>query len=98
MAQATFSKQTRQNINLIPSLMEQVAKDHKFLYGNGEPGLDERMRNIEKWIELQISKEQKRIAWWDKFQWVIIPIAITFFLGFIVQFILFWIRVVPNIS
>jgi len=93
-----ISIQTRKKINLLPGLLEGYAKHDKFLFGNGEPGIDERMRNIEKWIELQIEKEKKKIAWWDRFQWVIIPIIITFTVGFIGQFIVFWIRVVPGLK
>ena len=100
-------KQTEisEKIKLIPSIMTTIA-DHdknlekvkKTMLGNGEPGWDERLRNIEKYIELQIAKENRRIAWWEKFQWVIIPMAISGLLVFIGQAIIFYFKIFPLIE
>lgn len=47
------------NIKLIPSMMNQIAEQdkrqkrvEKTIYGNGEPGMDERLRNIERSLKL----------------------------------------------
>lgn len=60
MANATITTKTRENIRLIPGLMEKVAKHekqlehtHHVLFGNGEPGWDEKLREIITWIHEQ---------------------------------------------
>lgn len=51
-------------------------KHDKTLYGNGVPGMDEQLRRIIEWIEEQKQKEFRRKQWWDKLQWVVIPMFI----------------------
>jgi hypothetical protein len=107
MAQ-TIGTDTRKTLKLIPELTKKVAehdqelKDkHRVMFGNGDGtviGWDEQLRTIQKWIDLQIEKEKKRIAWWDKFQWVIIPMIVSGFAVFIWQALYFYFTVVPRLS
>ncbi|HET8669715.1 MAG TPA: hypothetical protein VFM05_03535 [Candidatus Saccharimonadales bacterium] len=70
-------------------------KHDKTLYGNGEPGMDEQIRNIVAWISRQDEAVKRRAAWWDKFQWVVIPIVITGLVTFFYQAFVFYFRIVP---
>lgn len=98
---------TRRNINLIPDLVKQVAEHetqlkekHKVMFGNGnkEIGWDEQLRQIWAWIEVQKGKEERRKIWWDKFQWVIIPILVVGFFSFMAQVVYFYFVIVPQIT
>lgn len=80
----------------------QVFKDNqrrlmKSAYGNGDPGWDEILRNILKWMEAQEKKAEYRRLWWDKFQWFIIPLALTGILGLVGQMLYFYVKIVPSL-
>jgi len=105
MAISTRKQQQHSDkIALIPGIIQTVS-DHdkeikrhsKDLYGNGEPGMDEQIRKIWEWIDLQKAKETKRAQWWDKFQWVVIPIFVSGLLLFLGQAAYFWFAVVPDL-
>lgn len=68
---------------------------HKTLFGNGEPGWDEQLRNIMIWIQRQDDAAKRRAAWWDKLQWVVIPVVIGGVLTFFYQAFVFYFRIVP---
>lgn len=105
MAAQSISADTRRNINLLPGLVSTVAKHDEslssiqhYMFGNGQPGLDEQIRKIQTWIDLQIERDKRRIQWWDKFQWVIIPLLVTAALGFVGQFVYFWMTLIPKLQ
>jgi hypothetical protein len=41
---------------------------------------------------------EKNRAWWERFQWVIIPMAAVAIIGFVSEFFYFWITVVPDLQ
>lgn len=93
-----------QKIKLLPGVIEQVSKHDKKIedlrhtvFGNGDIGMDEQLRNIWAWIELQKQAQEKRIDFWNRFSWLIITAIVTGFLAFVVQFIVFWVRIVPEL-
>ena len=43
-------------------------------------------------------RRDKNKLWWDKLQWVIIPMGLTVVLGFIAEFVYFWMTIVPSIT
>lgn len=69
------------------------------LFGEpGKPGYDEVIRNILQWIELREKAAERRREWWNRLQWVIIPILVASFLAFLGQAIVFWVRIYPNLT
>jgi len=42
-------------------------------------------------------RREKNRAWWEKLQWIVVPMGAAAVIGFIGQFINFWITVVPKI-
>lgn len=101
---ARKQKDYSDKIALIPGIIQTVSEHEKEikrhskdLYGNGEPGMDEQLRKIWEWIDLQKAKELKRLAWWDKFQWVVIPIVVSGAALFLGQAVYFWLVVVPDL-
>lgn len=91
-------KEYSEKIKLLPGLIETIAKHEKTLYGNGVPGMDEQMRNIWTWIETQKKIQEAREEAWKKFGWIIVSSLVGFFLIFIVQFVTFWVKIVPELS
>lgn len=83
---------------LTPELLEKIEQHDHTLYGNGQPGMDEQIRNIGAWIETQKQAAERRRAWWEKLQWVVIPIGITGLIAFVGQFLVFWFDVVPKLQ
>ena len=72
---------------------------HRFLFGNGTSiGLDEQLRIIQKYITDQEKDKERRRSWWEKFQWVVIPIIIISIVSFLGQFIYFWLTLVPQLE
>lgn len=107
MANTALGLETKKQIKMIPGLVDTVAhhdeelkKHHKVMFGNGDGtiGWDEQIRTIQNWINLQIEKEKKRAAWWDKFQWVIIPMAVGVAGAFVWQVVYFYFTVVPKFT
>ena len=43
-------------------------------------------------------RRDRNKLWWEKLQWIAIPMGLTAVLGFVAEFIYFWIRVVPSIT
>ena len=101
---ARKQKDYSEKIALIPGIMQTVSEHEKritkqdhTLYGNDKIGHDEQLRNIWAWIDLQKQKEQRRLEWWNKFQWVVIPIAVSGFSLFLGQAVYFWLAIVPDL-
>ena len=80
------------------TMQVQIDKHNKTLYGNGEPGIDEQIRNIHLWMEAQKEKDRKRVEWWNKLQWIIIPIVITGFFAFVGQAVYFYFDLIPKLQ
>ena len=78
-------------------LQAKVDKHDKYLFGNGEPGMDEQIRNIGTWIGEQKKAADKRAEFWAKFSWLIITLAITGLTAFLGQAVYFWIAIVPDL-
>lgn len=79
-------------------IQAQSEKHDKALYGNGEPGMDEQLRNIVAWMNKQDEAAKRRAAWWDKLQWVVIPMAIGGVATFAYQAFVFYFQIVPIIE
>lgn len=79
-------------------LQAKVDKHEKVLFGNGEPGLDEQIRGIHTWIGEQKKSADKKAEFWGKFSWLIISSIVISLIAFIGQAVIFWVRVVPEIS
>jgi len=80
-------------------IREEQELQHRFLFGNGNGiGLDEQLRIIQKYVTDQEKDKDRRRAWWDKFQWVVIPMILAVILGFLGQFIYFWLTLVPKLE
>ena len=77
---------------------EEKKKHAKTLYGNGDPGVDEMLRGVYAYINEQKALTIKRSAWWERFQWVLIPIAVGGIGSFIYQAFVFYFQVWPVIS
>jgi hypothetical protein len=49
------------------------------------------------WIKEQQIKEEARTVWWNKLQWVIIPLIVSSVFIFIGQALYFWVTIVPEL-
>lgn len=83
---------------LTPELLAKIEQHDHTLYGNGSPGMDEQIRNIGAWIDSQKQSADRRRAWWDKFQWIVIPMGVAGVVAFVGQFLVFWFDVVPKLQ
>jgi hypothetical protein len=72
-----------------------LEKHESTLYGNGVPGMDEQIRNINGWIEAQKELALKRKQWWDKLQWVVIPIFVGGLVTLMYQAFVFFTEIAP---
>jgi len=82
----------------INAIEVKTLKTHDFVFGNGKIGVDERLRIIDAWILSQKEISDRRRAWWDRFQWVIIPIVIGLIVAFASQAFYFWTKTVPMLE
>ena len=80
------------------TIQVEVDKHKHDLYGNGEPGMDERIRQINGWIDDQKKTAERRREWWNRLQWVIIPMVATAVFVFIGQAIYFYFDIVPKLQ
>ena len=80
------------------TVQARIDKHDKTLYGNGEPGHDEMIRDIYSFIGTQKTADERRRSWWDKFQWVIIPLVIGGIVTFVWQALVFYFQVFPAIE
>jgi hypothetical protein len=58
----------------------------------------ERLNQIYPFYLEQKQIREKWEKWLDRFQWVLIPIIITGVIGFLGQFIYFWLVIVPKLT
>lgn len=65
------------------TVQAKLDQHHKALYGNGEPGIDEMIREILRRLKAEDDLKAKRQAWLDKFQWILIPGALAIIGNFI---------------
>ena len=70
-------------------------KHEKTLYGNGQPGHDEMIREIFAFINAQKETALRRRVWWDKLQWVVIPMVIGGAATLLYQAFIFFTQIAP---
>ena len=80
------------------AIQSTMDKHSKTLYGNGEPGHDEMIRGIYGHIKEQKEAEQRRRLWWDKLQWIFIPLVVGGITTFVWQAFTFYFKVWPAIE
>ena len=49
------------------------------------------------WIQEQQRKEEARKVWWNKLQWVVIPLVVGSVFIFLGQAVYFWYTIVPDL-
>jgi len=49
------------------------------------------------WVQEQQRKEEARKVWWNKLQWVVIPLIVSSVFIFIGQAAYFWLTIVPEL-
>jgi hypothetical protein len=64
------------------AIQNKTDKHDKTLYGNGEPGMDENIREILKYIVEQKEEKKKRRETWGKIQIPVTISGILFAVGF----------------
>lgn len=57
----------------------------------------QRLNEIYPYYKRQKEKQERWDRWWDRLQWVIIPMIVAGVIGFLGQFIYFWFMVVPDL-
>jgi hypothetical protein len=43
-------------------------------------------------------RRERNKAWWERVQWIIIPLVVTGTLAFVGQFVYFWLTLVPDLQ
>ena len=73
-------------------------KHNKTLYGNGEPGLDEIMRNVNAWIKRREETDKLRTEKQDKYMMLLVSTAIGMAATFIGGVLVWFVNIYPVIS
>jgi len=73
-------------------------KHNKTLYGNGEPGLDEIMRNVNAWIKRREETEKTRNEKQDKYMLLLVSTAVGMVATFIGGVLMWFINIYPELA
>jgi hypothetical protein len=74
------------------TVQAKLDQHHKTLYGNGEPGMDENIREILKYIKQEQEVKQRRRESWNKIQFPVITAGILGAIAFIYDV---WAHIAP---
>lgn len=88
-------EQLKQAIDGINGRLE---KHNKTLFGNGEPGLDEIMRNVSAWIKDYKESQKARQDKQDKYMLLLVSTAVGMAATFIGGVLMWFVNIYPVIT
>jgi len=92
------AEQFKQLLERLDKFEARIEKHNKTLFGNGEPGLDEIMRNVSAWIKRREETEKLRQDKQDKYMLLLVSTAVGMAATFIGGVLMWFVNIYPAIS